>query len=188
MLAWSLPQRSRAKLLATWSLPSAPALRPCSHGAGAPEGLASGGDGPPRRNRFFWWHEVPVRWAEHDAFGHVNNMHYYGWFDTAALAFLTSKAGFSPALACRPYVLRSSCRYYSSVTYRNSPLAVGLRVAHLGRSSVRTSLGVFSAQSGELAHATSEFLHVWVDAVTERPCPVPEAVRRAYMTVSEQSH
>eukprot|EP00421_Protoceratium_reticulatum_P027345 CAMPEP_0168473942 /NCGR_PEP_ID=MMETSP0228-20121227/60583_1 /TAXON_ID=133427 /ORGANISM="Protoceratium reticulatum, Strain CCCM 535 (=CCMP 1889)" /LENGTH=117 /DNA_ID=CAMNT_0008489949 /DNA_START=27 /DNA_END=380 /DNA_ORIENTATION=- len=109
-------------------------------------------------------------------------MHYYGWFDTAIVTFLTQDARWplaDPSVAARCFVIRSSCRYFSPVTMAHSPLQIGLRPCHVGKSSFGTQLAAFSGKGGGHAHAAAEFWHCWVDTATERPCAMPAPVREA---------
>eukprot|EP00747_Dinoflagellata_sp_TGD_P201478 gnl/TRDRNA2_/TRDRNA2_74968_c0_seq2.p1 gnl/TRDRNA2_/TRDRNA2_74968_c0~~gnl/TRDRNA2_/TRDRNA2_74968_c0_seq2.p1 ORF type:complete len:212 (-),score=15.96 gnl/TRDRNA2_/TRDRNA2_74968_c0_seq2:22-657(-) len=165
------------------------------HAAGRTQAPAS--EVPPKRADFHFWHDVTVRWADHDPFGHVNNVQYYSWFDTTMVAFLVQAGyvvvpdgscehGNAPSLL-RPYVVRSSCRYFAPVTLRHSPVTVGLNIARVGRSSVHYQLGLFSSQRGELAHASADFWHVWVDPTTERPGAIPDAVAGEYRKIAEMA-
>lgn len=133
---------------------------------------------PATRAQFRAFHEIPTRWMDNDVYGHVNNVIYYSWFDTAVNRFLidagTLDIAASPVVGM---VVETGCRYHASIKYPET-VSVGLRVAHLGTSSVRYELGVFRA-GAETAVAEAHFVHVYVDRATQRPVPIPEATRAA---------
>jgi len=119
-------------------------------------------------------HFVPLttRWMDNDAYGHLNNVVYYSLFDTAVNQMLINggvldiHAG--PVIGL---VVETHCNYFASLAF---PQAVdaGIRVAHLGQSSVRYEIGLFGA--GEpLCAARGHFVHVYVDRLTRRPVPLP---------------
>ncbi len=133
---------------------------------------------PPTRADFRMFLPMPTRWHDNDAYGHVNNVVYYAWFDTVVNRFLidsgTLDIAASPAVG---RVVETGCRYHASVSYPE-PVAIGLRVAHLGTSSVRYELAVFR-DGADAAAAEAHFVHVYVDRLTHRPVPIPEAARAA---------
>jgi acyl-CoA thioester hydrolase len=120
---------------------------------------------------------------DNDAYGHVNNVVYYSYFDTAVNAWLLEGGHLdiaaSPVIAL---VAETGCTYFESVAFPE-PLEVGMAVAHLGRSSVRYRLGVFRA-GGTLAAAQGHFVHVYVDRATQVPVPIPEATRAAMAEIA----
>ena len=121
---------------------------------------------------------MPTRWADDDAYGHANNVVYYAWFDTTVNAWLMQATGTDirrlPAIGV---VAETSCRYLSPVGFPDE-LEIGLGVDRLGSRSVTYRLAVFPA--GEtLPCALGRFVHVYVDASTRRPVPVPDVVRAA---------
>jgi acyl-CoA thioester hydrolase len=124
------------------------------------------------------WREIGTRWADNDAYGHVNNTVYYAWFDTAVNAWLI-EAGLLDVAAGDPIglVVETGCRYAQSLSYPE-PVEVGLAVEHLGRSSVRYRLGIF-AKGAETAAAEGHFVHVYVDRVGRCPTELPQAWREA---------
>jgi acyl-CoA thioester hydrolase len=124
-----------------------------------------------------------TRWTDNDMFGHLNNAVYYALFDTAINAWINTSTSTDPLTA--PWlgvVAESGCRYYSELTFPD-PLAVGLAVARLGRTSVTYRLGVFqtphdSGDSGDLpVAAVGHWVHVYVDRAQRRPVPIPEEIR-----------
>ena len=125
------------------------------------------------RGAYRVWREITTRWADNDAYGHVNNTVYYGWFDTAVNAWLI-EAGLLDIAAGDPIglVVETGCRYARPLSYPE-PVEVGLAVERLGRSSVRYRLGVFAKGAGEAA-AEGHFVHVYVGRESRRPVELPE--------------
>lgn len=119
---------------------------------------------------------IPTRWMDNDAYGHVNNVIYYSWFDTAVNAWLI-EAGLLDIHAGNPIglVVESGCRYHRSVAFPEG-VEAGLRIARLGTSSVRWEVGLFTAGHDTPA-AEGHFVHVYVDRTTRRPLPLPAAWR-----------
>jgi acyl-CoA thioester hydrolase len=128
-----------------------------------------------RANRF-----IPTRWMDNDAYGHVNNVVYYSWFDTAVNAWLIEN-GLLDIHHGNPIglVVETGCRYHRSVAFPES-VEAGLRIAKLGNSSVRWEVGLFTA-GHEAPAAEGHFVHVYVDRETRRPAPLPQAWRQALM-------
>jgi acyl-CoA thioester hydrolase len=122
------------------------------------------------------WREIATRWADNDAYGHVNNVVHYSWFDTAVNAWLIEN-GLLDIDHGDPIglVVETGCRYAGSLTYP-APVEIGLGVERLGGSSVTYRLGVFAKGSGEAA-AEGHFTHVYVGRESRRPVPLPETWR-----------
>jgi acyl-CoA thioester hydrolase len=129
------------------------------------------------REAYRVWREVTTRWSDNDAYGHVNNTIYYGWFDTAVNAWLI-EAGLLDVAAGDPIglVVETGCRYARPLTYPE-PVEVGLAVERVGSSSVRYRLGVFAKGQAEAA-AEGYFVHVYVGRETRRPVELPESWRQ----------
>jgi len=128
------------------------------------------------REAYRAWRAIGTRWADNDAYGHVNNVVYYAWFDTAVNGWLI-EAGLLDVAAGDPVglVVETGCRYARPLSYPQE-VEVGLAVETLGTSSVRYRLGVFA--TGEAAAAAEGFfVHVYVDRATRRPVPLPQAWR-----------
>ena len=124
------------------------------------------------RDAYRAWREIATRWADNDAYGHVNNTVYYQWFDTAVNAWLI-EAGLLHVAAGDPigFVVETGCRYARPLSYPE-PVEVGIAVEGIGRSSVRYRVGVFAKGAGEAA-AEGHFVHVYVGRETRRPVEVP---------------
>jgi acyl-CoA thioester hydrolase len=122
------------------------------------------------------WRELATRWADNDAYGHVNNVVHYAWFDTAVNGWLIDN-GLLDIEAGDPIglVVETGCRYAGSLTYPE-PVEIGLGVERLGGSSVTYRLGVF-ARGAEEAAAEGHFTHVYVGRGSRRPVALPEAWR-----------
>ena len=131
----------------------------------------------PRRADYPHWLRIQTRWADNDAYGHVNNVVYYAYFDTIINRVLIG-GGLDPAAGeAIGLCVESGCRYVAPAAYPDE-LDAGLLVAKLGRSSVRYELAIFRADRDELC-AFGHFVHVFVDRATRRPTPLPEALRAA---------
>jgi acyl-CoA thioester hydrolase len=124
------------------------------------------------------WQQVPTRWKDNDVYGHVNNVVHYSIMDTVINAWLVDRGGLeietSPVIGL---CVESHCNYHASVAFPEV-LAVGLRVAHLGRSSVRYEIGIHRRDPAELV-AEGHFVHVFVDRESRRPVPVEGKLRES---------
>ena len=131
---------------------------------------------PAQRSDFKIWRRLTTRWADNDAYGHVNNTVYYEWFDSAVNAWLVSQ-GLLDIAAGDPIalVVETRCNYFMPLAFPQN-IDVGIVVAELGRSSVRYSVGVF-ATDDDLAAAQGEFVHVLVDRANRQPIEIPESWR-----------
>ena len=127
---------------------------------------------PARRCDFKVWRRFTTRWADNDAYAHVNNTIFYQWFDSAVNAWLVDQ-GMLDIVAGDPIgiVVSTRCSYFAPIAFPDD-VEVGLAVAGLGRSSIRYRIGVFASAS-ERAAAHGEFVHVVVDRGTRRPVPIP---------------
>ena len=129
------------------------------------------------RSAFRLFRPIATRWMDNAAYGHVNNVHYYSFFDSAVNGWLVEKGVL--AIAESPViglVVESGCTYFESVAFPEA-LEAGIAVAHLGRSSVRYSIGIFRRSGGEQAAAQGHFVHVYVDRATQRPVEIPPETR-----------
>jgi len=128
------------------------------------------------------WREIATRWADNDAYGHVNNTVHYAWFDTAVNAWLI-EVGLLNIEHGDPIglVVETGCRYTASLTYPE-PVEIGLGVERLGNSSVTYRLGVF-AKGAETPAAEGHFTHVYVDRASRRSAPLPEAWRAKLVAI-----
>ena len=130
--------------------------------------------------RAFYRHflAIPTRWMDNDSYGHINNVTYYSYFDTVVNEHLIRMAQFDFRTALVIGVaVETSCRFLRSLTFPET-IDAGMRVEKLGRSSVAYEIGLFR-QGDDLAAAVGRFVHVWVERATQRPTPIPEAIRLA---------
>lgn len=133
---------------------------------------------PLPREAYGAFQEITTRWNDNDLYGHVNNVTYYAWFDTAVNRYLIEEGGLdihnSPVIA---YVVSSSCQYFQSVAYPDA-VEAGLRVERLGNSSVTYGIGIFRADDATPL-AQGQFVHVFVNRTSDEPTAIPEALRAA---------
>jgi acyl-CoA thioester hydrolase len=135
---------------------------------------------PDAADRSAYRHFCPVatRWMDNDVYGHVNNVVYYSYFDTAINRFLIEEGGLDIAAgSVIGLCVESHCTYARPIAFPDA-LQAGIRTLHLGRSSVKYGIGVFR---GEEAQAVAErwFVHVFVDRATRKSTPIPDAIRAA---------
>lgn len=131
-----------------------------------------------RRADYLHFSGITTRWMDNDVYGHVNNVVYYSWFDTAVNGYLVAKGALdierSPVIGL---VVETGCRYFKAVAFPDTVTA-GIRVAHLGNSSVRYEVGLFRGEDEDAA-AEGHFVHVYVDREARRPVPLPDGLREA---------
>ena len=133
---------------------------------------------PPTRAHYRAFYPVPTRWMDNDVYGHVNNVHYYSYFDTAIAHFLIGEGGLDPMRgAVIGYCVESGCKFHKGLRFPDA-VSAGLKVSRLGRSSCIYQIGIFGGDAGEAA-ASGYFVHVFVDRTSERPVEIPAAIRSA---------
>ena len=134
------------------------------------------------RPAYPYLHALGTRWSDNDVYGHVNNVVYYSYFDTAVNAFLIAQGVLDPRAGdVIGLVVETGCRYFAPISFPEA-LSVGLGVERLGNSSVRYGVGIF--REGEDAPAAQgQFVHVYVDRRTRRPVPLPTALRRVLESI-----
>ncbi|KPA92285.1 MULTISPECIES: acyl-CoA thioesterase [Pseudomonas] len=136
----------------------------------------------PQRGDYRHFQPILTRWHDNDVYGHVNNVTYYSFFDTAVNTFLIERGGLDiHDGAVVGFVVSSACDYFSSVAFPER-LEVGLRVGKLGNSSVQYELAVFKAGE-EDACAAGRFVHVFVDRASNRPVSLPDGLREAFQSL-----
>lgn len=139
-----------------------------------------GPERPVSQPREAYRHFSPIgtRWMDNDVYGHVNNVVYYSWFDTAVNRYLIESGALDiHAGEVIGLVVETRCNYFAPLSFPQQ-VDAGLRVAHLGSSSVRYEVGLFAA--GETTSAAAgHFVHVYVDRRTRRPVPLPAALINA---------
>ena len=129
-----------------------------------------------KRGDYSRFQTISTRWMDNDVYGHVNNVVYYSWFDTAVNRLLVVNGlldihhGRTIGL-----VVETGCRYFTPTAFPDE-IEAGVRVAHIGTSSVRYEIGLFRNKEPEAA-AVGYFVHVYVDRETKRPAAVDEKMR-----------
>ena len=127
---------------------------------------------PKARGAYRYFQQISTRWMDNDAYGHINNVVYYSWFDTVVNRYLI-EAGVLDVQhgAVIGLVVETHCNYFSPLSFPQT-VDTGLRVAQLGASSVRYEIGLFGGDE-PLTAACGHFVHVYVDRETRRPAPLP---------------
>jgi acyl-CoA thioester hydrolase len=138
---------------------------------------------PTHRAEFRVLRAIPTRWMDNDHYGHVNNVAYYSYFDTAVNGWLIEASGCDvrelPAIGI---VAETSCRFLRELSFPETVYA-GLALEKLGNSSVVYRIGLFREQEAEPA-ALGRFVHVYVDSVNRRPVAVPAQIREALAAIT----
>lgn len=130
------------------------------------------------RSAYPVFRHITSRWMDNDVYGHINNVVYYSYFDTAVNGHLIDAGGLDiEAGTTIGLVIETHCNYFAPLAFPQT-IDAGLRVAHLGRSSVRYEVGLF-AQGEPLSAAAGHFVHVYVDRASRRPVPLPSALLAA---------
>ena len=139
------------------------------------EGYVTTREAPQIRSGYRHFQRITTRWMDNDAYGHINNVVYYSFFDSVVNRYLI-EAGVldiehSPVIGL---VVETHCNYFAPLAFPQM-VDAGLRVVHLGASSVRYDIGLFAAGEASAA-ACGHFVHVYVDRATRRPAPLPPAL------------
>jgi acyl-CoA thioester hydrolase len=129
-----------------------------------------------KRADFRAFRRIPTRWLDNDVYGHVNNVVYYSYFDTAVTGHLVESGVLdyhnAPVFGI---VVETKCRFLKELAFPDV-VEAGLRIARLGNSSVRYEIGLFREGDAEAA-AFGYFIHVYVDRASRRPVRIPDNVR-----------
>ena len=130
------------------------------------------------RTQYHFLLPIQTRWADNDIYGHVNNVTYYSYFDTAANALLIQHAAFdihnSPIIGL---VVNSSCDFLEELTYPEI-IEVGVAISKIGNSSLTYDLAIFK-QGQQNASAQGQFVHVFVERETKKSTSIPQEMRDA---------
>lgn len=139
-------------------------------------------EAPSQRADFAAFWTVSTRWDDEDVYGHVNNVVYYAFFDTAVNGWLMHATGTDirrlPAVGL---VAETSCRFHRELSFPE-PVEVAIAVERLGSRSIVYRLGIFQGES-EAAAADGRFVHVYVDRESREVTPVPEQIAAAVATL-----
>ena len=128
---------------------------------------------------------IPTRWDDNDVYGHVNNVHYYAFFDTIINEYLINSGGLDiidgPVIG---FCAESHCAFTAALVFPE-PVHAGLRVGHLGQSSGKYEIGLFGGGAdADVPAATGWFVHVFVARETRRPAPIPDTIRGALEAIA----
>ncbi|MDO9404653.1 MAG: thioesterase family protein [Polaromonas sp.] len=128
---------------------------------------------------------IATRWMDNDIYGHINNVVYYSWFDTAVNGYLVEQGALDiHAGAVIGLVVETQCNYFAPLAFPETVVA-GIRVAHQGSSSVRYEIGLFPADASQPCAARGHFIHVYVDRATRRPVPLPSSLQTVLETLKK---
>ncbi|MBS0494478.1 MAG: acyl-CoA thioesterase [Proteobacteria bacterium] len=134
--------------------------------------------GPEPRQAYRAFRTIGTRWMDNDVYGHVNNVVYYSWFDTAVNAYLIEQGALDIHHGeTIGLVIETQCNYFAPLAFPQQ-IEAGLRVARLGSSSVRYEVGLFAVGEA-LTAARGHFVHVYVGREDRHPRPLPERLRLA---------
>ena len=134
------------------------------------------------RSDFGYFAALTTRWADNDLYGHVKNVVYYSWFDTAVNGYLIEQGALDIHDGTTiGLVIETQCNYFASLAFPQT-VEAGLRVTKLGTSSVRYEIGLF-AQGEAMTAAFGHFVHVYVERESRRPCPLPDKLRSVLETL-----
>ncbi len=138
---------------------------------------------PNQRNDYRHLSQIATRWGDNDTYGHVNNVVYYAYFDTAVNRHLIENNVLDlEASEVIGLVIETRCTFFASLRFPDM-VTVGLKVIHLGNSSVRYQIGLFRNDE-DRAVAVGEFVHVYVDRASNRPVAIPAPVRALLQTLT----
>ncbi|WND03894.1 thioesterase family protein [Temperatibacter marinus] len=130
--------------------------------------------------------ELQTRWMDNDIYGHVNNVVYYSYFDTVVNSYLIENKGLdiheSPIIGL---VIETQCTYLAPIEFPMD-ITAGLKVSHLGNSSVRYEIGLFTKDPLKPV-AQGYFVHVYVDRNTRKPTPIPDTLRQILKPLVKRS-
>jgi acyl-CoA thioester hydrolase len=131
-----------------------------------------------RRENYRWRVDIPTRWADGDPYGHVNNVIYYSWFDTAVTKMLFERRVIwlpdSPTIGL---CVESRCEFLQPVEFPET-IDARVRIGRMGDKSLRFEVGLFREGSEQPA-AVGHFVHVYVDRATRRPVSLSQEQRDA---------
>lgn len=127
---------------------------------------------PETRDDYRHFLPISTRWMDNDVYGHLNNVVYYSYFDTVVNEYLIARGALDfHAGEVIGLVVETHCNYFASLAFPQQ-VDAGLRVAHMGSSSVRYEIGLFARGERQTA-ARGHFVHVYVDRATRRPAALP---------------
>jgi len=130
------------------------------------------------RHAYPFFTRLTTRWIDNDVYGHINNVVYYSFFDTAVNSYLIERGALDiHAGAVIGLVVETHCNFFAPLQFPQF-VEAGVRVARVGSSSVRYEIGLFADEVPNCA-ASGHFVHVYVDRHTRRPAALPDALLSA---------
>ncbi len=133
------------------------------------------------RKHFKFFLPIQTRWADNDIYGHVNNVTYYSYFDTAANSLLIQKAGFNiHQSSVIGLVVDSACSFFQELSFPEI-IEVGVAIERIGQSSLTYRLAIFK-QGQQQASAQGHFVHVFVNRKTRKSTPISQQMREDLAT------
>nr|WP_321463163.1 thioesterase family protein [uncultured Cohaesibacter sp.] len=138
--------------------------------------------GPDRRADYKTFQVVPTRWNDNDNFGHLNNAVHYSLFDTAIASWLMQNTSLDTGnddQIC--VVVENGCNYFEEISFPDV-VTVGLRITHIGTTSVRYEIGLFRNED-EVTSARGHFVHVYVNEKTRSPEPMHPTLRELFARI-----
>ena len=137
---------------------------------------------PNRRDAYRQFLTITTRWMDNDVYGHINNVQYYSYFDTAVNRFLIDQGVLDIHQGdVIGLVVETHCNFYASAAFP-ADMEAGIRIAHLGHSSVRYEIGLF-VKDREAAIAQGHFVHVYIDRDSQTPVNIPDDLRAILSTL-----
>ena len=131
---------------------------------------------PENRAKYNAFRTIATRWSDNDVYGHVNNIVYYSWFDTAVNGLLIERGAIDiHAGSVIGLVIETQCNYFAPLAFPGDVVA-GVRVAHAGSSSVRYEVAIFPLHPNLPCAAKGHFIHVYVDRATRKPAALPQTL------------
>ena len=138
---------------------------------------------PEHRSEYRVLRSITTRWSDNDVYGHVNNVVYYSWFDSAVNGLLIELGALDlHAGSVIGLVVQTQCNYFTPLAFPEEVVA-GVRVAHMGSSSVRYEVGIFPADPSLPCAAKGHFVHVYVDRATRKPALLPATLTSVLETL-----
>ena len=138
---------------------------------------------PEPRTAYRAFRDIATRWSDNDVYGHVNNIVYYSWFDTAVNGLLIERGAIDIHVGnVIGLVIETQCNYFAPLTFPENVVA-GIRVAHVGSSSVRYEVAIFPVDPSLACFAKGHFVHVYVDRTTRRPVLMPPTLTSVLETL-----
>ena len=138
---------------------------------------------PEPRSAYRVFRSISTRWSDNDIYGHVNNTVYYSWFDTAINGLLIDSEALDihggPVIGL---VVETQCNYFAPLVFPGEVVA-GIRVAHIGSSSVRYEIAIFPDDPAAPCAARGHFIHVYVDRLQRKPAALPSSLIRLLETL-----